>query len=302
MDTNNNHDVVCFGEILWDLLPTGAEPGGAPMNVSYHLHKQQKAPALITRIGLDDKGKELVNIFSGHGVCTDFFQVDYEYETGKVYAEPGDYNEVQYDIVKPVAWDFIVWDDSFEKLVSQANFFVFGSLAARSKQSKETLFRLLEIAKSKVLDINLRAPHFNRRMVEDLLTRTDLLKINLAELELITGWFSQYNKTEDRIKFIADKFKISNVVVTMGGEGALWFLNGNIYRHNGYSVEVVDTVGSGDAFLAGLLTKLLDNALPADALDFASGLGAFIATQRGACPTYNISDIENLMKEKKQTA
>lgn len=301
MDTNNNHDVVCFGEILWDLLPTGAEPGGAPMNVAYHLHKQQKAPALITRIGLDDKGKELVNIFSGHGVCTDFFQVDYEYETGKVYAEPGDYNEVQYDIVKPVAWDFIEWDDSFEKLVSQANFFVFGSLAARSKQTKETLFRLLESAKNKVLDINLRAPHFNRGMVEDLLAKADLLKINLAELELITGWFSEYNKTEDRIKSISDKFNISNIVVTMGGNGALWYLNENVYRHNGYRVDVTDTVGSGDAFLAGLLAKLLDDASPADALDFASGLGAFIATQYGACPFYDLSEIESLIKEKKQT-
>ena len=302
MEINKRHQVVCFGEILWDIFPTGAVPGGAPMNVAYHLHKKQKAPALITRIGLDDKGKELVNIFSGHDVCTDFFQVDYEYDTGKVYAVPGDHTEMEYDIVKPAAWDFISWEDCFAGLVSQADFFVFGSLAARSRQSKETLFRLLDLASAKVLDINLRAPHFNRRLVEDLLTRADFLKINLAELELITGWFSQYNKTEDRIKLICDQFNISNVVVTKGGEGALWYSDGNIYPHNGYKVEVTDTVGSGDAFLAGLLSKLLDDAAPADALDFASGLGAFIATQRGACPSYNISDVENLMNEKKQPA
>ena len=300
MKNSDHHKVVCFGEVLWDILPSGPVPGGAPMNVTYHLHKQQKNPALITRIGIDDKGKELINIFSDQGVCTEFFQVDYEYETGKVYAEPNEHNEVVYDIVKPVAWDFIAWEDGFTDLVSNAGFFVFGSLAARNKQSKKTLLRLLESAKNKVLDINLRAPHFNRRIVEELLSKADFLKINLAELELITGWFSEYTRIEDRIKSITDKFHISNIVVTMGGDGALLYLNGNGYRHEGYNVEVVDTVGSGDAFLAGLISKLLENSSPGDALDFASGLGAFIATQRGACPQYNIKDIENLIMKKKQ--
>ena len=164
MENLTDHKVVCFGEVLWDILPSGPVPGGAPMNVTYHLHKQQKNPALITRIGLDDKGKELHNIFSDHGVCTDYFQIDYDHETGKVYAEPNEHNEVVYDIVMPVAWDFIQWEDSFENLISNADFFVFGSLSARSQVSKNTLLKALETAKNKVLDINLRAPHFNRRI------------------------------------------------------------------------------------------------------------------------------------------
>ena len=124
MEDVNTHKVVCFGEVLWDILPSGAVPGGAPMNVAYHLHKQQKNPAVITSIGIDEKGEELINIFSEYGVCTDFFQVDYDHETGKVYAEPNEHNEVVYDIVMPVAWDFIVWEDSFGDLVSNAEFFV----------------------------------------------------------------------------------------------------------------------------------------------------------------------------------
>ena len=302
MEDVKNHKVVCFGEVLWDILPSGPVPGGAPMNVTYHLHKQQKNPALITRIGLDDKGKELLNIFSNYGVCTDYFQVDYDHETGKVFAEPNEHNEVVYDIVMPVAWDFIQWEDSLENLISNAEYFVFGSLSARNPASKNTLLKALEIAKNKVLDINLRAPHFNRRIVEELLSKADFLKINLAELELITGWFSKYKSIEDRVKSINDKFNISNIVVTMGGEGAMLFLNGKVYRHNGYKVQVTDTVGSGDAFLAGLLTKLLDKASPEDALAFASGMGAFIATQTGACPQYSNPDIENLMLQKTQTA
>ncbi len=296
MEKNSDHKVVCFGEVLWDILPSGAVPGGAPMNVAYHLHKQQKNPALITSIGIDEKGEQLVKIFSDYGICTDFFQVDYEHETGKVFAEPNEHNEVVYDIVKPVAWDYIKWEDDFENLVSNANYFVFGSLASRNNVSKKTLFQLLEYAENKVLDINLRAPHFNRRIVEELMSKADFLKLNLAELELITGWFSKHTSIEDRVRSITDKFKIQNMVVTMGGDGAVLYYNGNEYVQKGYRVDVVDTVGSGDAFLAGLLARLLDNASPVNALEFASGLGAFIATQKGACPVYNVDEIYNLLK------
>jgi len=295
MSDNKNHSVVCFGEVLWDILPTGAEPGGAPMNVAYHLNKLNKNPALITKIGIDDEGKKLMDIFSAYDVCTDFFQLDYKYQTGKVFANPNEDNEVIYDIVKPVAWDFISWENEFTELLADASFFVYGSLAARSKESKNTLFKLLDIAKNKVLDINLRAPHYNRKIVEELLKKADFLKMNIAELELITGWFSQYSAIDDRINSIRDKFNINNMVVTMGGNGAMLCMNGDITRHSGFKVTVEDTVGSGDAFLAGILSKLLDNAGSSEALEFASGLGAFIATKKGACPDYDLTEVDQLI-------
>ena len=294
MSTVQKHQVVCFGEVLWDIFPSGAVPGGAPMNVAYHLHKQNKNPALITKIGIDDEGKELMNIFSEKGICTDFFQIDDINETGKVFARPNADNEVTYDIVQPVAWDYIQWEDAFKPLVEEADFFVFGSLAARNAISKSTLFSLLEIAKNKVLDINLRPPHFTRPVVVELLQKADFVKMNIAELELITGWFSNYNNTEDRLKWVRDKFKITNMVVTMGGDGAILYMNDEIIFHDGFKVDVVDTVGSGDAFLAGMLARLLDNSSASDALDFACSLGAFIATQRGACPEYQLHDVPNL--------
>lgn len=290
----NKHEIVCFGEVLWDILPSGAVPGGAPMNVAYNLHKLKKSAALITKIGIDDEGKKLINAFSAKGVCTDFFQVDYEYETGKVYARPNKDHEMTYDIVQPVAWDFIQWEDALQELVQDAHFFVFGSLAARNKISKETLFSLLEMAKNKVLDINLRAPHFNKAIVEELLKKADLVKMNIAELELITGWVSNYTGITDRVNAIRDKFKIDTMVVTRGGDGAVLYMNDDIIMHNGFKIDVVDTVGSGDAFLAGLLARLLENAKPEEALEFASKMGAFIATQRGPCPDYELQDVENL--------
>jgi len=296
MENMDNHRVVCFGEVLWDVLPTGAVPGGAPMNVAYHLQKQKKNPAVITRVGCDEKGNGLIKIFSEYGVCTDYFQKDDTYETGKVYAEPNEHNEVVYDIVEPTAWDFIELEDNLIDLVSNAEFFVYGSLSTRNDVSKNTLLKLREVAKTKVLDINLRPPHFNRRIVEELLGKTDFLKLNIAELELITVWFSKHKSVKDRVWSIMDKFKIQNIVVTMGGEGAILYYNGQEYRHKGYKVNVVDTVGSGDAFLAGLLARLLDKAAPEETLEFASGLGAFIASRTDPCPKYNVEEIYDLIK------
>src|SRR5687768_6193577 len=120
------HPVVCFGEVLWDMLPSGPLPGGAPMNVAYHLKKLGANPALITRIGLDHYGEKLVNMLSESGVTTEYFDVDYKHPTGLVYANLNDHHEVVYDIVNPSAWDFIEWKDEFDDLVRQADFFVFG--------------------------------------------------------------------------------------------------------------------------------------------------------------------------------
>jgi fructokinase len=294
-----HHKVICFGEVLWDILPSAAVPGGAPMNVTYHLHKLQKDPALITRIGDDEKGKELRRIFSSAGVCTDFFQLDQEHETGKVYAKMNEQHEVVYDIVKPVAWDFISWNESLQSAVSESDYFIFGSLAVRNRISKNTLFQLLESANKKVLDINLRHPHFNQKTIEELISKADFLKLNLAELELISEMYFNYKDLKDRAKALMDKFHLAKMVVTLGAEGAILFWEEKEYKHNGYTVNVKDTIGSGDAFLAGLISKWMENASPQSALQFASALGAFIAGKTGGCPDYEVQEIERFIREMK---
>ncbi len=294
MSVNNSHQVICFGEILWDILPDNSVPGGAPMNVAYHLHKLGKDPVLITRIGFDEMGEKLVNIFSDYGVCTDFFQIDYKVPTGKVYAEFKENNEVAYNIVKPAAWDFIQWEDDFVPILQNAEYFVFGSLITRNKQSKDTLFKCLEFVKTKVLDINMRPPFYNKKIIEELLKKADILKMNLAELHLITGWFSDYKSDKDRIQLLKDKFNIESIIVTKGGEGAILNIGSAFYEHPGYSVEVADTVGSGDAFLAAIISKLIDRAPPREVLEFASRLGAFIASHKGACPDYTLNAINQI--------
>ena len=239
-------------------------------------------------------GEKLVNICSGYGLCTDYFQIDYKVPTGKVYAEFKEHNEVAYNIVKPVAWDFIQWEDDFVPLIQNSEYFVFGSLITRNKQSRTTLFKCLEITKKKVLDINMRPPHYNKKIIEELLRKADILKMNLAELHLITGWFSDYNSDRDRIRLLKDKFGIQSIIVTRGSEGAILNLGDSFYDHPGYTVEVADTVGSGDSFLAAIISKLIDRAPPEQVLDFASRLGAFIASCKGACPEYALSAISQI--------
>lgn len=283
--------VVCFGEILWDILPSGAKPGGAPMNVAYHLQKLQLAPAVITRIGNDERGEQLRTLLKSNAIATTYIQEDATQPTGIVLASLNKRAEATYDIVQPVAWDFIDWHEDLKKLVSNADYFVFGSLASRHDTSRNTLFQLLEAAKTKVLDINLRPPHFTKTGVEALLQQCHILKINDAELQLISGWYGDLNNSEDQMALLQDRFKIETIVTTCGANGALLNRNGKTYSHPGFKIAVKDTVGSGDAFLAALLFKLNSNAPPEEALLFANGLGAYVASCEGAWPAYAVADV-----------
>ena len=284
--------------MLWDVLATAELPGGAPMNVAYHLHKLGLQPALITKVGKNEKGKALENIFKVQGVCTDYFQWDEQQPTGMVYAQLQENNEITYDIVKPSAWDFIEWNEDLEKLVAGAQAFVFGSLAARSTTSANTLHQLLEVAQLKVLDINLRPPHYTQKSIESLLYKGDILKLNEWELELVSSWIGDYKQIEDRVQAVANRFGLKTIVVTLGGAGAFLYHEGQTYQHPGFAVSVKDTIGSGDAFLAGLLSKLLAGENPNQALTFANGMGALMATKSGGCPVYSVDEVQALVAAK----
>ncbi len=294
----SGHKVVCYGEILWDVLPAGAKPGGAPMNVAYHLQKLGMNPALITRIGKDDWGRKLQQLLQQQGVSIHQIQIDEQQPTGLVNAHLKENNQVEYDIVYPVAWDFIAWQDEFDSLLKQADYFVFGSLAARNEESRKTLLQLLEKAKTKVLDINLRPPHFSKQSIEDLLAKADILKLNDHEVSLIAGWYNSSDDIVDQVKIVQDQFSIDTILVTRGEKGAMINNKGRITAHSGYKVNVADTIGSGDAFLAGYLFKTASGASAEEALTFANVLGAFIATQSGACPEYDLAKVNDMVLTK----
>jgi fructokinase len=286
------HEVVCFGEVLWDVLPTGALPGGAPMNVAYHLQKLGVNAAMISRVGQDDRGEQLKKVLQQNGLSLEYLQTDEQHETGVVNATFRPNNEVLYDIVFPVAWDFIEWNASLQNLVEESTVFVYGSLAARNEISRKTLFKLREAAHKRVLDINLRPPHFNTELIEDLLRNTDIVKLNDHELDFITQSHHSNSVIEDKIRFLQDKFSIPVIIVTRGSKGAILCNEGQLFNHGGFKVTVCDTVGSGDAFLAAFIYKSLKGAGPHEQLQYANAVGAFIASRQGACPEYGQEQIE----------
>ena len=291
------YKAICYGEILWDLLPSGAKPGGAPMNVAYHLQKLGITATLISKIGKDSWGNDLIALLQKQTIDTAYIQIDQEHVTGRVNAVIKENNEVEYDIVFPVAWDFISMQQELISLVQQTKYFVFGSLASRNNVSANTLLQLLEAANTKVLDINLRPPHFKRATIETLLNKTDIVKLNEHEVQLIAGWFNKFDNLQDQVKSLQEHFTIDTVLVTRGEHGALVNEKGTFYGHSGYKVKVEDTVGSGDAFLAGYLFKLDNNNTPQESLAFANALGAFIATRPGACPSYSLEMVNDLIEK-----
>ena len=294
-----NKKVVCFGEVLWDMLPTGKKPGGAPMNVAYHLNRLGIHSTIISRVGNDRDGADL-NDFLGHiGISTAFLQTDNQYQTSKVLATIGDDNEVKYDIVAPVAWDFIAYEDRFSTLLEEADVLVYGSLVARNETSRNTLLKLLEKAKYRLFDINLRAPHYTPAVIDQLLKKADAIKLNIHELAEVSSWLGNRSGNEyTGIGLLQDHYGLREIIVTKGAQGASYYTPVSRHDYPAVPVQVKDTVGSGDSFLAAFLAQKLRGETSENMLEFATTLGAYVTTQSGACPPYSRTDLNRFMWEK----
>ena len=289
--------IVCFGEVLWDILPSGKMPGGAPMNVAIHLSYNGFAPFVISRVGNDDLGTELLEFLREKNLSTDWIQTGQTHLTGVVKANITDKNEVTYKIVEPVAWDYIQYDGKVAKLVEESDVFIYGSLAARSHTTQETLLQYLKLAKYKVLDVNLRPPYYNPLRMKKLLSFADAAKMNHQELEEIMGWYGVTGDEQQQMHFIKQEFQLKLLIVTRGDKGAAVLDDQGYTEHPGFAVEVEDTIGSGDAFLATFLTNYLKKEPTQKALERACLLGAFVATQHGATPAYEPLEVERRAAE-----
>jgi fructokinase len=292
--------VICFGEVLWDMLPTGKLPGGAPMNVAFHLNNFGVDAALISRIGTDDLGDELLDFMQQSGLDTSLVQRGTTHLTGVVKVNMDDHNEVTYKIVQPVAWDYILLEDKAVRTVAESECFVFGSLAARNPGTRETLYEMVKSAPFKVFDVNLREPYYTRSVVEHLLQETDMVKMNAHELELIASWHNPLTDEKSAIRELAQRYETPTVCVTRGGAGAILWKDGKFYESNGFEVKLKDTIGSGDSFLAALIDGLLKGASPGESLERACAVGSLVATHQGATPTFSQDDIQNLANNAKR--
>lgn len=298
MSKNSYRNIICFGEVLWDMLPTGAKPGGALMNVAIHLIRQGQSPKLVSKIGNDKLGQELVDFFTETGLDQELMQVDETLPTSQVIIHLDENKNATYEICEPVAWDNIQLTRENLEAAEQADLVIFGSLALRNKTSRETLLHLLENTKAtRLLDVNLRPPYDYPDVINEMLKKADFIKLNDDELEIIAGWYKKNGTEPKLIRWISEFFKCPVVCVTRGENGAVLFIENKFYEHSGFKVKAVDTVGAGDSFLASLIANLSKNENPQKALEYACATGAFVASQKGAVPVYTEKEIKMIMNK-----
>ncbi|MFP3590592.1 carbohydrate kinase family protein [Chryseobacterium sp. SIMBA_038] len=288
-----NPYVVCFGEVLWDIFPEGTRAGGAPFNAAYNVHKMGTDVKMLSRIGNDELGKKLTDQIKGWGLTTEYIQIDNEHPTSTVIAKIDEHNEATYDIVNHVAWDYIDFLPEHKELISNAEAFVFGSLSARNPKSKETLLKLIEFARLKIFDVNFRPPFIDIDLIKELLHKADIVKMNKAEMRQIMEFLSEeYISEDESVTFIQNHFNIKEIVLTKGSKGARYFIGDRNYGFGAVPIKIADTVGSGDAFLSGFISKRIQGKSPEEIMTEAISLGAFITSKSGACPDYEYEEFQ----------
>jgi len=284
MDRKASSPIICYGEILWDALPRGIFLGGAPLNVAAHLVALDRPSVLVSAVGNDFLGQEALERLDRFDVGTDFVERLTDYGTGVVKAKIAETGDAEYDIIDDKAWDHIQTSAEIEAAIAKAPAMVHGSLAARAPVSRDTLERLLEIeGPLHFFDVNLRPPHWTHEIVEQLLTRADVLKMNRDELIALSRGDGD-SDIGDLIRRFSDRWRKDKVCITDGGDGA-WFFDGDQIHHASTKpVTVRDTVGAGDAFSARLLDGLLRGEPVAETLAEATQRGSLVASLDGAVP------------------
>lgn len=292
MDKKNSFNAVCFGEVLWDIFPTHKKIGGAPLNVGLRMSSLGAISTIISRVGVDKHGADIISFLNDHNVSSDLILVEEEYKTGVVNVMINEKGNASYDIMYPSSWDKITLTNEMIEKVSESDVFIFGSLICRDEISRLTLCSLLEKAKYKVFDVNLRTPYYTIEVVNELMLKADFIKLNDEELwEISRKLESPYNSFEQNIKFIAEKTNTKQICVTKGAFGAVLYYNDKFYYNSGYFITVVDTVGAGDSFLATLIVRLLRGKSPQKSLNYACAVGALVAGQEGANPKISEKEI-----------
>ncbi len=285
--------VVGIGELLWDVFPDEKRLGGAPANFAYWARQLGCNGVVISRIGDDAGGKEILESLRRKGVPTDHLQIDPEKPTGRVNITM-EGTPHTFEIVEDVAWDRLEFTPEMRDLAAQTDGLCFGTLAQRSHQSRRTIEKFLDHTSGavKVCDLNLRQEYYSPELIECSLRHADILKLNEEEVLAIEKMF-RINQVEivQWCRAVMAKFGLSIVCVTRGERGALLVNNEDFVDQAGIEVEVADTVGAGDAFTAAMLNAvLMGRPLKAVALD-AVKLGAYVASRSGAMPTFEPSEL-----------
>ena len=245
---------------------------------------------MVSGVGKDDRGKDLLAVYRKYGVRTELVQQLSDYPTGTVEVELAEGGMPTFTIGENAAWDHWQWNDEIERGVCSADALYFGTLGQRGESAKEGIRRALAIALERgiprILDVNLRSPFFDDSLIRDSVAVCSVLKLSDEELDRV-AWACEIPSSEselERLKMIREKFGLRWVVMTEGAEGATLVLEKGSVRQPGAPAKVVDTVGAGDSFTAALTIGLLEESDPSEVLETACQVAAEVCSHAGAVP------------------
>ncbi|MFA4086700.1 MAG: carbohydrate kinase [Paramuribaculum intestinale] len=280
--------VVGMGEALWDVLPEGKKIGGAPANFAYHVSQFGLPSCVVSAVGADALGKEIVENFTSKGLNQLIAEVPYP--TGTVQVEIDQAGVPQYEIKENVAWDNIPWTKQLESLAARTKAVCFGSLAQRNVVSRNTINRFLDAMPGKgdsfvVFDVNLRQGFYNKEILCNSMKRCNLLKINDEDLVTVSRMFGYPGiDLQDKCWILLGKYNLKMLILTCGINGSYVFTPGNVSFYPTPMVEVADTVGAGDSFTAAFIASLLKGKSVVEAHSLAVHTSAYVCTKNGAMP------------------
>jgi fructokinase len=288
--------VVGLGEVLWDLLPSGRQLGGAPANFAYCSHLLGDRAVVASRIGEDELGKAVRESLLARGVTDQFLQIDPEQPTGTVKVEIDSAGQPKFEIIHPVAWDFLQWTDTWQALARSADAVCFGSLAQRSSESRRTILEFVDATRSEALrifDVNLRQTFYSFQIISESMVRANVVKLNHEEVPRVRELLGI--KAGDGPYFckeVIERFRLQLICITRGSNGSLLCDQTSAHEHPGFHVQVKDTIGAGDAFTAALVHEHLRGRSLAEMNDSANRLGAWVASNSGAMASVPASGLE----------
>ncbi len=283
-----NNIVVGMGEALWDVLPEGKKIGGAPANFAYHVSQFGLASEVISAVGDDALGDEILENLTSKGLSHLIEKVPYP--TGTVQVEIDQAGVPQYEIKENVAWDNIPYTARLEAIAERTGAVCFGSLAQRNVVSRNTINRFLDAmpqtdSTAIVFDVNLRQGFYNKEILCNSMKRCNILKINDEELVTVSRMFGYPGiDLQDKCWILLDKYNLKMLILTCGINGSYVFTPGNVSFQPTPKVEVADTVGAGDSFTAAFIASILKGKSVAEAHALAVQTSAYVCTQKGAMP------------------
>lgn len=282
-----NEIVVGMGEALWDVLPEGKKIGGAPANFAYHVSQFGLPSCVVSAIGDDALGKEIIENFTSKGL--DQLIAEVPYPTGTVQVEIDQTGIPLYDIKENVAWDNIPYTEHLDALAKRTKAVCFGSLAQRNVVSRNTINHFLDTMPKDdsliVFDVNLRQGFYNKEILCKSMQNCNILKINDEELITVSRMFGYPGiDLQDKCWILLGKYNLKMLILTCGINGSYVFTPGNVSFQPTPKVEVADTVGAGDSFTAAFIASILKGKSVTEAHTIAVKTSAYVCTQKGAMP------------------